>query len=562
MTRNTLATLFLLLAAAFTWVNAGENSSAGGGGRYVVQKLQWGAVKETPLPLAGSDGSQIGPLPGRQEVHLTATLNQNPNRFYLRKRFGWESENLDDEYDALYEGQADPRKCYRGLNYFIVGGHSFEKKARMRYYAGPSHEWFNDIKDVYFQDSLVLAQASNLYYHPTGIYDSLEQARRVPIPPFGCLEIHTSPPGAQVFLSDHNLGRTPIFLSGLKKSAFSFKLVLPGFQTVFLSPPFFPESTLVTHDTLINIPVLSTRRPDLKSLLKSTPKSHGGFAAIKENLANYVMAVTGQRDSADKEFNRHYPDFMENKFESRDEFNRRRTRYEKEKQRLREEMLRPYAPALFAFDSVKNRLGTPWDTLKAEREKLECRVLTQEFPATQLVLDSFNTYGYRTFAADIKERNFRFKYRGSMVMTDSENKDFESRIKDAKIQLEYWNIPWYDSTRKDYLFFGLKDFRIKLDALLKVETYSGFEFDAKVFNRQDSLYLDKRISSCKSMDFIKPKGRKAIYWIVSGAAAAAAATGGVVWFMNAGEKKEKTYPIPIGTDDFLELRSRTKSRPR
>ncbi len=519
-----MRTIYLSLVLMAACVFAGESD-------YIIGELKASGNIE-PQPAT----RYMELLPGNSHLMPETDSELRPKGFYLRRRF-WNGKAF--EY-ILFHGRVNPEGCYQGLSFFRIEGMEPRQVLKLKFSAESNFNFYGDAEDVYFQDSLVLAPAVNLYYRSWARFCT---AKKID-PPIGCLDIRSDPPGVEVRLDGKPLGVTPLFLSGLKTGLANLALNADGYLPVAQAVPVYPESTVQLHYPMFAMLAASTKIPDMTALLKENGKSPDEYAAREERVRGYLGIATNYRDSLGARLDSLYPPFIKGESETGSQANVRLTRYRHDRDEHRKAILTPFLNGVEKFNSAL-------DSLRRMRERAECVPVPLDLPGDQLGMLEYDAdLRVLPIQVDVRSQNLAFSYIGNLLLSPDENTRLRSRKKEVRIHMDYRRIPFAASNGQTY-FFTLNHFRVVLDSAFSIDSAgSRFRYDKNYWKTPDSLAIEKRMKECKSDDHEIIREEKKSHWgwwMTGGLLAGGVAAGGAYYILlyDSHSSKETVYPVSV-----------------
>jgi hypothetical protein len=456
---------------------------------YIIPELKTTGNIE-PQPASGF----MEPLSGLTHLMPEKNIEPEPTRFYLRRRF-WNGKTF--EY-ILFEGGVHKESCYRGLSFFRVEGMNSLQTLKLKFYTAKDFNFYGDAEDVYFQDSLVLVPAINLFYRWGG---KVRSARRID-PPVGCLEIRSDPQEVKVHIDGNFAGLTPLFLAGQKCRLANVSLSSPGYLPLSQDISVYPESTISYLGSLSHLPTLSPVGPNLKFLLRENASLPEEYEARENSLRKYTHYLERLRDSITSHHDSIYPVFSKDGKETGAQENARLKKFRYGKESQRKTLSAP-------FDSSLTIYLTALDSLKNMRERLECAQVPLDLGGENLqLLDYDANLRSLPFQVDVHTQNLWFTYIGSLSLSPQENETLHAKKKSVRMHMAYRKIPLLDASGQKY-YFTLDQLQVQIDTLLKIDTVgSGFRYGKNLWKTPDSLVVEERIKNCLIQDVAQlQKGR-------------------------------------------------------
>lgn len=422
------------------------------------------------------------PIPGDAGLMPETNPAPDPRGILLRKRF-WNGKGFDY---ILFRGKVRNPACYRGLNVFRPEGLDRGMMLQRKFLASPRADFYGDLEEVYFQDTLVFAPAVALYYVDKG----KPVAARKLDPFLGCLDIRAVPPEAKIHIDGKFAGLAPLYLSRISRRLVNVRISAPGYLPVSHDLAVVPESTTAFAASLIPLPVPTGPGPNLAFLLAPNATNPSDYESREAAVQAYTDSLRRVRDSVATWFDARYPAFSRTDGETGIEEAARRRRYAASKDKQRKLTTAP-------FDSSLHRYDQGADSLRRLRERMECEPQSLELTGDALQLLEYDA-NLRSlpFQIDLHTQNLWFTYIGSLELSPKENDRLRARKKDVRMKMIYRRIPLADGQGQRY-YFTLDRFRLRLDTLMHLDTVgTGFRYARNLWKTPDSLRVEERIRRC------------------------------------------------------------------
>jgi hypothetical protein len=521
-------------------------SFAGPPGKFSIAALKTLEGKEYSMSLAATTNRAIMPFPGETEVRLADTVAGEAGTLYMRKRYAAGTGKEAVEYDGLFRGRPDSARCFQDLNFFRLDSLPFEQAVRFRYYTSADHDWYGDIEEVFFQGPYLLAQASEVYYHPD---DSPGKIKRLAPanPAYGCLEIAARPVGSRLVVDGAQRGFTPWY--GAVASADMHRIEVS-------SPGHFP----IVHEITVSARKMERREfalapvPDIKANAEgwsqwiASGSDDPGVYALGEQKARSVRdSLAAERGKSLSRLRSESPRFESLAAESGPERDVRRRRFT-------HDSLSRIATVSASWDSALMRMDSVIARMNSRRVSEECRPQGMVLPGESINLATYDE-NLRALPLhfDIRSEHIWSTYMGVILASPAEAREIAARKADIEVKLRYRRIPMSGVDGRPY-FFTLEALSLRLDTLLRLDPSGRFAYDRNSWKAPESLEVEKRVRACRDSEN-KVKAREMKFWspfkVSTTVAGTVLAAGVAAYFLVPRDraKKEKIYPVPVDDAD-------------
>ncbi|MDO5575617.1 MAG: PEGA domain-containing protein [Fibrobacter sp.] len=384
---------------------------------------------------------------------VTEPLNLKAGEILLRRGFG------NNEY-GLYKGLLAV-EAYSRLSVFETPkGTKPSDFVNCKFYEGEVVNPDQDIHSIYFDNDFIYAEnTAKLYFNlsETGVeWNTLEM---IPEKPWR-LSITTEPQGAEVYIDDKLVGKTPLLANALTESIIRLKISIDGYYSIEVMVQKEAGKILEKNFTM-NPQVSVTDISKGEQFALDSSQSARDVINIIAKLKVQLQKVKDDGSVQLKQFEQNYPPLPpKDPFEKSIDFAQRELEYKRTKETQRKFIEQSIEQSV---DNTKKAI----EIAEKYRIELEKRVYTCSFPLNLINLSN----PAQDYDADAEAWNtelkveshpFNFYCKGKIIVPPNIARDiYTSQAKDGYLVLEYNDrsiiidsLIWYYSLTKIYLVYN------------------------------------------------------------------------------------------------------------